>query len=222
MSSTTITRLRAVAVAIAPAVLLLAFAWHPHIAGRLPNDAAIAAAVEADPTRWGVAHLLTAVASALVALAFLAVRSHLREAGEERWSPLALPFVLVASTLYAVLPGFEFAPLAAAETGGDVAAAQGALTSWFLPVLVAGAVTFALGTLGFAAAIARSRVLSPSLTWLVVVALIVMAATRLVPLAAVQFWVQGVAALLALWPLVPAMWAWSPRPAGEPRSAPAM
>jgi hypothetical protein len=39
----------------------------------------------------------------------------------------------------------------------------------------------------------------------VVVALIVMAVSRSVPLATVQFYVQGVAAVVALWPLAYAM-----------------
>jgi hypothetical protein len=55
------------------------------------------------------------VASGLLVLAFLAIRSYLREAGEDRWNILALPFIVVGSTLFAVLPGMEFAPLAAAE-----------------------------------------------------------------------------------------------------------
>jgi hypothetical protein len=55
------------------------------------------------------------VASGLLVLAFLAIRSYLRGTGEDRWSILALPFIVVGSTLFAVLPGMEFAPLAAAE-----------------------------------------------------------------------------------------------------------
>jgi hypothetical protein len=35
----------------------------------------------------GIVHLLTAVGSSLVALAFLAVRARLRDAGDERYSP---------------------------------------------------------------------------------------------------------------------------------------
>jgi hypothetical protein len=60
-------------------------------------------------------------------LAFLAIRSYLRNVGEERWSVLGLPFIVVGGTLFAVLPGMEFAPLAAAEAGTDAEAAQAAL-----------------------------------------------------------------------------------------------
>ena len=59
-----------------------------------------------------------------MALAFIALRSYLREAGEERWSALALPFAVVGSCLFIPLTGMELALLAAAETGGDVHASK--------------------------------------------------------------------------------------------------
>jgi hypothetical protein len=106
----------------------------------------------------------------------------------------------------------EFAPLAAFEAGSDAEAAQGALQPWFLPVLLIGAVTFALGVLSFAMGIAGLRILSPALTGLVVVALVVFAASRFVPLFAVQAYVQAAAALVSLWPLARRMWSLSPAP----------
>lgn len=200
MSDTTASRFPAAIVASAPVVLLAAFLWHPYIPGRLPNNAAIANAA-ADTTRWALVHLAAVVASAVVVLAFVALRSYLREAGDTRGSAFGLPFIVLGSILYAVLPGMEFAPLAAVETGADAQAAQAALQSWFVAVLLSGALLFAIGTVGFAVAIARSGILSPRLTWLVLAALIVMAASRFVPLFVVQFYVQGAVALIALWPL---------------------
>lgn len=190
-----------------PVVLLAAFVTHPYLSGRLPNDAGVAEAAAAGTTRWGAVHLATSVASGLIILAFLAVRSYLREAGEDRFSALGVPFVVIGSTLFAFLPGMEFAPLAAAETGATTAqiqAAQEALASWFLPVLVTGALAFAIGVFGFARAISIVTVGSRRLTRVVVGALIV-AVSRFVPLAAVQFYVQGVAVIVALWPLAYAM-----------------
>jgi hypothetical protein len=201
-------RWRAIVVVVAPVVLLAAFVTHPYLSGRLPNDAEVAAAVAAGPTRWGAVHLATAVASGLIILAFLAVRSYLREAGEDRFSALGVPFVVIGSTLFAVLPGMEFAPLAAAQTGAttmEIEATQEALASWFLPVLVTGALAFAIGVSAFARAISIVTVGSRGLTRVVVAALIVMAVSRFVPLAAVQFYVQGVAVIVALWPLAFAM-----------------
>ena len=193
---------------VAPVVLLAAFVTHPYLSGRLPNDAGVAAAVAAGPTLWGVVHLATAVASGLIILAFLAVRSYLREAGEDRFSALGVPFVVIGSTLFAFLPGMEMAPFAVAEAGGttmEIEAAQEALASWFLPILLIGALAFAIGLFAFARAISIATVGSRGLTRVVVAALIVMAVSRFVPLAAVQFYVQGVAVIVALWPVAYAM-----------------
>lgn len=58
---------------------------------------------------------------------------------------MGIHFIVIGSTLFALLPGLEFAPLIAAKSGGDVQAAQAALEPWFRPTLVTGAVLFALG-----------------------------------------------------------------------------
>jgi hypothetical protein len=222
ISATTRARLGAAIVALAPAVMLAGLFAHPYIA-TLPDEAGVAEAVAADTTYWGLVHLTAAVASGLLVLAFLALRSYLREAGEERWSILALPFIVVGSTLFAVLPGMEFVPLAATEAGADAEAAQAALAPWFIPIMVTGAITFAVGVFAFANGIANSRVLSRRLTWLVVGALVVLAISRLVPVGVVQFYVQGAAGIVALWPLAYGMGKRpeAARPAGQPRPMPA-
>lgn len=51
---------------------------------------------------------------------------------------LELPFIVMGSTLFTLLPGMEFAPLAAAKTGGDIQTAQAALQPWFVPILATG------------------------------------------------------------------------------------
>jgi hypothetical protein len=221
MSATTRARFGAAIVAIAPAVMLAGLFAHPYIA-TLPDEEAVAEAVAADTTYWGLVHLTAAVASGLLVLAFLAIRSYLRDAGEERWSVLALPFIVVGGTLFAVLPGMEFVPLAAAEAGADAEAAQAALAPWFIPIQMTGAITFAVGVFAFAKGIANSRVLSRRLTWLVVGALVVMAVSRLVPVGAVQFYVQGAAGVVALWPLAYGMWKHpeATQPAGQTRPMP--
>jgi hypothetical protein len=192
---------RAAVVAIAPVLLLVAMVWHPYLPGRLPDHAAVADAVADDPTRWALVHLTTALASGAIVLAFIAIRGHLREAGDQALSAVGLGFVVLGSLSYAVLPGMEFTPLAANEIGADVEAAQAALDDWFVPVLVIGALAFAIGVVCVAVAIRRHGGLGPALTWVVVLALIVMAASRFVPFSAVQFYVQGAAAFIALWPL---------------------
>lgn len=201
---TTRSRLRAAIVAVAPVVLLAGFVYHPFLDH--PTDpGTIAAAAAADTMRWGLAHLAIAVGYGFAVLAFIAIRSYLREAGEERWSARALPFIVMGSTLFAVLPGMEFAPLAAAEAGGDGKAAQAALIPWFVPILLIGGISFALGALGFAIAIVRSAVMDPLASWLVAGALVVMAAARFAPLSAAPY-VIAVAGVVALWPLASAMW----------------
>jgi hypothetical protein len=220
MSASTRARFRAAIVAIAPAVLLAGFVYHPYLSP--PTDPAeIAKAATSDTTRWGLAHLAISVGYGLIMLAFFAIRSYLREAEEERWSALALPFIVIGSTLFVVLTGMEIGLLAAAETGADVQAVQSALFPWFIPILLTGALSFAFGVLGFAKGIVRSWILSPRLTWLVVGALVVMAVARFVPLSAAPY-VIAAAAIAALWPLAYEMWRHpEARPAGRPRSMPA-
>ena len=85
-------------------MILAGLLAHPYIA-TLPGEAAVAEAAAADTTYWGLVHLTATVASGLLVLAFLAIRSYLREAGKERWSILTLPFIVMGGTLFAVLPG---------------------------------------------------------------------------------------------------------------------
>lgn len=200
---------RVAVLTVAPAVLCVALVAHPFISGRLPNEAEIAEGVTAGTTVWAVVHLAASVASALITIAFLAVRSYLQEAGENRLSALGVPLVVMGSTLFAVLPGMEFAPLAAAENGATMAeieAAQTAIVDWFVLVLLAGALTFSSGVILFATAIWTTRVAGRGLTTVVVAALVVMAVTRFVPLSIAQFYAQSAAALVALWPLAYLMW----------------
>jgi hypothetical protein len=201
MSETTRERYRATIVAVAPAVMVAAFAAHPYIGLGPPNAGAVAAAAAANTTLWAVSHLAVAVGSGLLALAFLAIRSYLREAGEERWSALGLPLLVMGSTLYAVLPGMEFAALAAAETGADVRAAQSAVEPWFIPMILASAVAFTIGAISFAKAVRSIGLSSRGLTRVVVGGLVALAVARLIPLTGVQFYLQSAALLVALWPL---------------------
>jgi hypothetical protein len=199
-------QIRAATVGIAPVPLAAALLWHPPIPGRLPDDVAIAEHVAHDPTRWGLAHLAAAAASALLILGFVAVRAHLRDAGDAWISAVGLGLVVIGSTAYAILPGMEFSVLAALEIGADPVLAQVAIRSWFMAVLLTGGALFALGVLGYAAAIRRVGAFSRRTGWVVVAALVVLAVSRLVPVGAVQFYVQAAAALVGLWSMAWAMW----------------
>lgn len=202
MSTPTRNRIRAAVMIIAPVVLLVAFLYHPFVTGAgVPAPEAVAAAAEADTTRWATAHLLTLGAFALTVLAFQALRGRLRDAGEERWSSWGFPLVLVGFVLLAGLPAIEMTVASAIGTGVDTVALIEAVNPWFITLLIGGSVAFVLGTLAFAAGVARGAIMGRGLTALVVIALVVTA----LAMAAPPFWafyVAGVAAIAAFWPVV--------------------
>lgn len=208
LSVRAVTSFRALILVTAPVVMLIGGGYHPWIGN--PGDPGffetLSAAVAADATRWWVAHFLIAVGSGLLVIAFLAIRSYLRDAGENRWSVMGVPFIVMGSTLYALLPAMEFAPVAALRTGADGAAIQAAQMPWFGPILLTSAVLFALGVIGFVIALVRSDLLSAWLTWIVAGALVVAAASRFFPVGAAQLYVGPAAGLVALWSLAYAMW----------------
>jgi hypothetical protein len=206
VSATVGGRSRAAIVAVAPLVLLAAFVAHPYIGLGPPDETAVATAAASSPFRWGISHLMAGVASAILLLAFLAIRSYLREAGDDRWSGRALPFVIVGGTLYAILPGMEFAALAAVKTGTDVRAAQAAVEPWFIPVILISGVASAIGIVGFARAVSSIGPGALGVPRFVVIGFGAMAVARVVPLIVVQFYVQSAATLIALGPLAYAMW----------------
>ncbi|MPZ64209.1 MAG: hypothetical protein GEU83_01330 [Pseudonocardiaceae bacterium] len=197
-------------VAFAPVWLLAALLYHPFIAD-LTDKAAVAAALTSGTGRWGFAHLAVGVGSALLVLAFLAVRRYLHDAGEQRWSRWGLPFIVVGSTLFAFLPAMEIAMLGVSAAGADVRAVLVAMNPWFVPILLAGSITFAIGILGFAVGIVRSGVLGRSAAWVVVAMLVLSAAGRFVPSTTVLL-VGAVASVAALWPLAYRMYK-RPQPA---------
>lgn len=87
-----------------------------------------------------------------------------------------------------------------------------------MAVLLVGGIAFAAGATLFATAISRAGVGSAGLKRVVVAALFVMAVTRFVPLSVAQFYLQGLARLVALWPLAYVMWT-HPVPSSPPQGA---
>ena len=190
----------AATVATAPVVLLAGIAYHPFVAD-LRDKEAVAAALTADVTRWSVAHLAVAVAAPVVALAFLAVAAALRQRGEWRWSGRSVPFLVVGSSLFALLPAMEITVLAAYLAGADPVAVLLELDAWFLPVLLSGAAIFTLGAASFARSVVSAAVLGRGMTVLVVTALVVTATSRFLPFTPALL-AGAVALVVALWPLV--------------------
>jgi hypothetical protein len=190
---------RAGIVTVAPAWLLAGLLYHPFIPD-LTDKASVAAAATADPARWGFSHFTVGLGAALLVLAFLALRSYLGDAGEHRWSGSAVPFIVLGSILFAFLPAMEIAMLGAAGAGADVRAVLVAMDPWFVPTLLAGSATFAVGLACFAVALVRTRVLRSGPAWTVAGLLVLSAATRFVP-SGPALTVGGVALVAALWPL---------------------
>ena len=83
MSEVTQARLRAAVVAVAPAVLLIGFLYHPYV-NDFTDQAAFADEVAGDPTRWAWSSIIAAVGLALTVLLVFSLRSYLRAAGEQR------------------------------------------------------------------------------------------------------------------------------------------
>ncbi len=181
---------------LSPVLLLAAMLYHPYLED-LQNQGNVATALTADTTRWGLSHLTIGLASALVLVAFLEVDAFLRAHGGSPASAIGVPFVVVGSTLFVFLPAMEIAMLAVHTSGGDVAAALLELNTWFRPILVAAAVCFGTGAVLFARAVARSSAVSTTVSWFVVPALLVAAASRFVPLG-VSLYVGGAALVVAL------------------------
>ena len=190
----------AATVATAPVVLLAGIGYHPFIAD-LRDKEAVAAALTADVARWSIAHLLVAVAAPLVTLAFLAAAAALRQRGEWRWSARSVPFIVVGSTLFALLPAMEITVLAATLAGADPVVVLLELDAWFMPLLLSGAVFFAVGAACVARSVVSAAVLGRAMTMLVVTGLLVAAATRFLPFTAALL-VGSAALVVALWPLV--------------------
>lgn len=192
-------------VLIAPLVMLTGFALHPWIGAGLPDQSAVAAAAADHTTRWGIAHMAIGAGSGLLAVAFLALHLGLPAVGRERRAGRAIPLIVLGSALYALLPGMEMAPLAAAEAGVDIEAVAEELVPWFIPIHVLSGLLFAVGVVTFWAGIAESGILGTGPARIAVGALLVLAVSRLVPVPLVNFYVQGLAGIVALWPLALAM-----------------
>ena len=204
MSETGFAKLRATSVAVGPFSLLAALLYHPYIAD-LTDVSSVAAAMDRGNSRWAVAHIAVGVGFGLLLLSFLAVRSHLRAAGEERWSSMAVPFLVMGTVLFTFLPAMEVAMAAATRAGADPVATQVELNTWFVPLLMSGALVFGIGIVLMAMATVRSGVLGRDLGRIVATALVVGALTRFVPRGAALY-AGSVAAVIALLPFAIQMW----------------
>ncbi|MBW3549014.1 MAG: hypothetical protein KY452_12905, partial [Actinobacteria bacterium] len=86
-------------------------------------------------------------------------------------------------------------------TTAEIAEVQGAIGPWFMAVLIGSGLTFGLGAISFVGAITASKIATARITQVVSVALIVMVLSRIVPLSVAQFYIHGLAAVVAMWTL---------------------
>ncbi len=196
--------LSAATVAAGPLLLLVGLLWHPFIPD-LTDSADVARHLEEDTFTWLGAHYLVAFGAAVLLLGFLAVRAFVRTArGPEPWTGRAVAPLVLGSCLFVMLPAMEIAMLAVVEAGGDSVATQQELQTWFLPTLVAGSILYGVGAVLFAVGVLRAQVLSTGLSWVVLVAFVVSALGRFVPMTLVLI-ISMVALNVAMLPLAAAM-----------------
>ena len=175
MAERTRIRSRALVLFITPVALLAAFIVHPYLVNELDAEAA-AAAVIADPTRWIWAHIMLMAGFAMILLAVGALRHLLRTAGEDRWSFIAAPLIVVGSVVFIAVWGFEITIAAVANVGGDVEEVLKEGDRWFAPLGIAGYLMYFLGWAIMALAVRRSQLLRRRLTWVVLGATVVILA----------------------------------------------
>ncbi|MEX0789515.1 MAG: hypothetical protein WD178_01925 [Actinomycetota bacterium] len=197
-------RAEAAAVLLGPIVLMVALFYHPFVSN-LTDQSEVAEAMTAGLTRWGLAHIAVGAGFGLLLLSFLAVRSYLRDSGEQRWSALAVPFLVMGTIFSTFLPAMETALVAGVETGADATALQTNLSSWFVPMLITGSALFGIGVVLIAAGVVASRAFNPQRARVIAGVLAVVAVSRFIP-QGLALNAGALAALVALAPIAIQMW----------------
>ena len=171
MSALTQNRLRALVLAAAPLVLLVGSIVEPYIDDESSTEKVIEAQV-AHPDRFALSQLILLGGIALLLLAIVSARQVLRAAGEERWSFIAVPLVLIGGAFVAGTVGSALAGGAIADTTPDMPTIGEEIDEWVTPVFVVGGLGIGLGMLSLAMALHRTQVLGQRQTWVAIVALV--------------------------------------------------
>jgi hypothetical protein len=197
MSERTRTRARAAVLFIGPAVFVAGSLAHPFVRDYM-DATVIAAAVSAAPGQWAVSHVILAIGLGLVLLAVLVIREQFRGAGEQRWSALGVPLLVMGATLLGAIAGSEITLAAVVDSRGRVLEVleAGATSTW--PLVLGGFLLFDLGWFSFAMAFYRARILRGALNWGAIVALVAIPIVSFIP----QTWAtyaHGLAILMVSW-----------------------
>ena len=206
-------RVRAIVVGLAPLVLAAGFLIQPYVADLMDNTE-LSGVVEEGTTRWAWSQLLVALGLVLIILAVFAIRMHLRNAGEDRWSFLATPLVTIGAGVLVALTGMRgLGGYAVVEAGGPTEGFFEASNDWVWLFFTA-LVIFSVGLLALAAAVRVSGVLSNMSTLVVVVALVIGVIASFIPSAWATY-VVSVAAVIGFWLLAGSIWS-TTRPSPPP------
>jgi hypothetical protein len=204
MSETFRGRAEAGAVLFGPLFLMVAIIYHPYIAD-LTNPSEVAGAMTQGTARWGLVHIAVGAGFGFLLLSFLGVRSYLRDAGEQRWSALAVPFLVIGTIFSAFLPAMETGIVAAVGTGADPVALQNNLSTWFVPILFSSAVLSGIGVVLLAAGIVSSGAFDAQRARIIAGVLVLLAASRFVPQGRALY-AGALAGVVALTPIAVQMW----------------
>lgn len=186
-----------VALFLAPVVFLAGILAHPFVT-TYRDTSVVAGAVTSAPARWALSHLFIAVGLGLLLVAVAVMRREFRDAGEQRWSVVAMPLLFVGATLLSALVGSEVTLAAVATTGQDVLAVLQASQTLTAPLYLGGALLFAAGWLTLAVAFRRVPILPSLQNRMVVVALLVVPIAMFIPQTSGTY-AYGIALLVPNW-----------------------
>lgn len=206
---------RAVIIAVTPLALLAGALVHPYLGG-IPDAAALAQAVSANPTRWGIAHIIIGVGIALALLLFFFIRVHLHDKGEDVWSFWATPLATIGLALVAFMVGAEGVGGRGAAALGDVQTFFEAMEAWAVPLYLTANVLLGLGLLGFAKGISSSGMLAKKAAGIVWAGAMIATLSLFLPTGWAAHLVS-VGMLAFAWPLAQRLW--SESQVGAPPSA---
>ena len=182
---------------IGPLVFLAGSLAHPFVRDYM-DPTVIADAVKGASGQWAVSHVILAIGLGLVLLAVLVIREQFRTAGEQRWSALGVPLLVVGASLLGAIVGSEVTLAAVVDSGGDVLAVLEAEATSTWPLVLGGFLLFGLGWLSFAMAFYRARILPSALNRVAIVVLVAIVIVSFIP----QTWAtyaHGLAILVVSW-----------------------
>lgn len=202
------TRVRAAVVLAAPVTLLVGWLLEPYVDN--PTDPVLLGqAVAAGPDRYLWSQLILGVALVLLMLSMVAIRYYMRDAGEDRWSFLAVPLLLTGFGAAMFVTGAAavgtWTTVQLGGGGDEVARFIDQAHRVGLPVSGIGFILIDLGLVTLAVAVKKSGILTEGAAWTVVGAFILSVVAGFIPTG----WalrVVGVGLLIGLWSIGYRMW----------------